>query len=134
MCHVLIIEDEPLIAMLIETMVEDGGATSWDIAVTQDEAVAIALAHPPDVITSDVHLLDGTGPAAIAAIIAALGDRPVIYITATPDACETFSAASVVLSKPVHQARFHRVFKAMCESAEASHLGVAIAMMKLSQS
>lgn len=78
MCHVLIIEDEPMIAMAIEMMVEEEGATSWDIAVTQDEAIAAALAHPPDIITSDVRLIAGTGPLAVAEIAARLGKRPVI--------------------------------------------------------
>jgi CheY-like chemotaxis protein len=33
MCHVLIIEDEPFIAMNIQMMLEDEGATSFDIVV-----------------------------------------------------------------------------------------------------
>jgi CheY-like chemotaxis protein len=114
MCHVLIIEDEPLIAMLIEMMVEDAGATSWEIAVTEEEAIAAAFAHHPDVITSDVNLLEGTGPNAVAAIHARLGVMPVIYVTATPDECHPISALSVVLSKPVQKSAFHRVFRTMC--------------------
>jgi CheY-like chemotaxis protein len=84
MCHVLIIEDEPFIAMNIQTMLEEAGATSFDFAVTEAEAVAAALAHPPGLITSDVNLVEGTGPAAVARIHARLGEMPVIFISATP--------------------------------------------------
>ena len=48
MCHVLIIEDEPLVALTIQDMLEDEGATSFDIAATQADAVAAALHHRPD--------------------------------------------------------------------------------------
>ncbi len=114
MCHVLIIEDEPLIALLIETLVEDAGATSWDIAATQEAAVAAAMARPPDLITSDVQLLEGTGPEAVASIHAALGIRPVIYVTATPDACKPLSPSSIILRKPMQAAAFTEAFREMC--------------------
>jgi CheY-like chemotaxis protein len=113
-CHVLIIEDEPLIAMLIEEMLEEEGATSLDIAATQDDAVALALAHPPDVITSDVRLLQGTGPLAVAEILTRLGHRPVIYITANPDACEPRAASSVILPKPLYAHQLRQAFQAVC--------------------
>lgn len=47
-CHVLIIEDEPLIAMHVRDILEDEGATSFAFADTQDAAVASAISHPPD--------------------------------------------------------------------------------------
>lgn len=111
MCHVLIIEDEPMIAIAIEMMVEDEGATSWDVAVTQDEAIAAALAHPPDIITSDVRLIKGTGPLAIAEIAARLGQRPVIYITGNPEGCTLHTPCSVVLTKPVSGPLFREAFR-----------------------
>ncbi len=41
-CHVLIIEDEPPVAMLVRDIVEGQAATSFAIAETQDGAVAPA--------------------------------------------------------------------------------------------
>ncbi|RYF21155.1 MAG: response regulator [Oxalobacteraceae bacterium] len=114
MCHVLIIEDEPMIASLIEMLLEEVGATSCDFAVTQDEAILAALAHPPDVITSDVQLLEGTGPLAVRAINETLGERPVIYITANPDACEPRAIGSVVISKPIFPDLLWQAFAGMC--------------------
>jgi hypothetical protein len=43
--EVLIIEDEPIIAMDIETIVRDLGHTVTGVAVTRDEAVAQAMAR-----------------------------------------------------------------------------------------
>ena len=51
MCHVLIIEDEVLVAMLIEDTLADVGATSFDIAATENEAVNAAILRPPAFIT-----------------------------------------------------------------------------------
>ncbi len=100
MCHVLIIEDEPLIALNIQMMLEDAGATSFDIAATEGDAVDAAIARRPDVITSDVALLLGTGPRAVQTIHDRLGPLPVIFITATPKDCEPCPAPAIVISKP----------------------------------
>lgn len=88
MCHVLIIEDEPLVAMMIEDVLMQAGATSATIATTQAEAIAAADAWCPEFIASDVILAEGTGPAAVDAIRAAHGTIPTLFITATPAACE----------------------------------------------
>lgn len=111
MCHVLIIEDEPMIAMVIEMMAAEEGATSWDIAVTQDEAVAMAMVRPPDVITSDVRLIKGTGPLAVADIANRLGQRPVIYITGNPESCVPRAPSSVILTKPILGSTFREAFR-----------------------
>lgn len=101
MCHVLIIEDEWLIAELIRHFLETVGATSFDYAMTQEEAVVMAIARAPQVITSDVKLIDGTGPLAVKDIHQKIGPVPVIFITATPNECGVCEHAVAVLSKPV---------------------------------
>ena len=65
MCHVLIIEDDWIIADHIAQLVETAGAMSIDMAITEDEAVTHALTRPPAVIVSDVSLAAGTGPAGV---------------------------------------------------------------------
>ncbi|MEO7240589.1 MAG: response regulator [Sphingomicrobium sp.] len=64
----MIIEDEPLVAMEIQDILAREGATSFEIAATEKDAVAAATANEPHIITSDVKLLEGTGPAAVAEI------------------------------------------------------------------
>jgi CheY-like chemotaxis protein len=111
MCRVLIIEDEPLIAMDLQAMLEAEGATSFDIAMTEAEAVDAARAHPPCVITSDVRLLEGTGPGAVRTIMAEQADVQVIFITATPEACDECDPPMVVLCKPVRRVSVVESFK-----------------------
>lgn len=111
MCHVLVIEDEPMIAMLLENALEEAGATSFAFASTEQEAVQQALQHAPAVIASDVHLLEGTGPNAVQQIQAELGEVPVIFITGTPQDCRPCSPPAIVLTKPVNLAQLMTVFR-----------------------
>lgn len=101
MCHVLVIEDEPLIADYVCDLASDAGATSTDIASTPAEALAMALARTPAVILSDVKIIDGTGPEAVAEIRSQLGPLPVIFITGTPEACQPCEYAAAILTKPI---------------------------------
>ena len=110
MCHVLVIEDDWLIGEDIECVARDNGATSVDRAETEADAIALALARPPAFILSDVQLLDGTGPLAVLAIRQHLGPLPVIFITATPDACEPCDYAATILCKPVMPAEVSQAF------------------------
>jgi CheY-like chemotaxis protein len=53
MCHVLIIEDEWLIAEYIECLARDAGATSATTVDCEDDAVAAAIDRRPEIILSD---------------------------------------------------------------------------------
>lgn len=100
MCHVLIIEDEPLVAMTIQDILAGEGATSFATASTEQAAVAAADQHEPGVITSDVKLLEGTGPGAVTEIHKRLGPIPVIFVTGTPDQCTPCNPPGSIVSKP----------------------------------
>lgn len=106
MCHVLVIEDEPLIAEYVGGLAEMAGATSFVIADTVAMAVDAAQDHAPDLILSDVNLFDGErGPDAVATIRAAMGDIPVIFITATASDCVNCDYARAILEKPIQPER-----------------------------
>jgi len=83
--QVLIIEDEPIIAMDIESIVRDLGHDVTGIAVTRDEAVALAKAHKPGLVLADIQLADDSS--GIDAVKDILGEFsvPVIFITAFPE-------------------------------------------------
>lgn len=83
--HVLIIEDEMLIAMEIEQDLAEIGFSSADIADSPARALACATSHRPDLITADMRIHDGTGLEAVQAIVAVLGEVPVIYVTGNAD-------------------------------------------------
>jgi len=83
--RVLIIEDEPIIAMDIESIVRDLGHDVTGIAVTRDEAVALARANTPGLVLADIQLADDSS--GIDAVKDILGEFsvPVIFITAFPE-------------------------------------------------
>ena len=110
MCHVLIIEDEAIIAMDLQGLLAEQGATSFDFADGEQEALAAALARPPALITSDVRLRDGTGPNAVCMIERQLGPVRVIYITGNPEACCRADERTRVLGKPLHQPSIVQAF------------------------
>jgi DNA-directed RNA polymerase specialized sigma24 family protein len=82
---VLIIEDEPLIAMDLETIVRDLGHDVIGVAITRDEAVAAAMAERPGLVLADIQLADDSS--GIDAVKDILGKFavPVIFITAFPE-------------------------------------------------
>jgi CheY-like chemotaxis protein/DNA-directed RNA polymerase specialized sigma24 family protein len=83
--EVLIIEDEPIIAMDIETIVRDLGHSVTGVAVTRDEAVAQAMAKRPGLVLADIQLADdSSGIDAVKDILAEF-QVPVIFITAFPE-------------------------------------------------
>ena len=82
---VLIIEDEPIIAMDLETIVRDLGHNVTGVAVTRDEALAQALAQRPGLVLADIQLADdSSGIDAVKDILAEFS-VPVIFITAFPE-------------------------------------------------
>jgi CheY-like chemotaxis protein/DNA-directed RNA polymerase specialized sigma24 family protein len=82
---VLIIEDEPLIAIDIQMLVEELGHRVLTIARTRDEAVAAAKSAAPGLILADIQLADGSS--GLDAVNQILSDFsvPVIFITAYPE-------------------------------------------------
>jgi DNA-directed RNA polymerase specialized sigma24 family protein len=83
--NVLIIEDEALIALDLETLVESLGHKVVGIARTRTEATSIARANPPGLILADIQLADGSsGLDAVNDLINSF-EVPVIFITAYPE-------------------------------------------------
>lgn len=82
---VLIIEDEPLIAMDLEQIVSSLGHRVLDIAPTREAAVNAARARRPGLVLADIQLADGSsGIDAVRDILASF-EVPVIFITAFPE-------------------------------------------------
>ena len=113
MCHVLVIEDDWLIADHIMSVIERAGATSIAQADTETAAVDAAREHCPQMIVSDVRLHEGTGPLAVQRIIAAHGNIPVMFITGTPDACVPCDPPAVILTKPINEASVIDAFRSL---------------------
>ncbi len=98
--HVLIIEDEPVIALELEILLGDLGYRSFDIADCPQDALACAKAHRPELITADYRILSGTGVEAVELITAAVGRIPVVYVTGNPDLLPA-GVDNAVVDKPI---------------------------------
>ena len=82
---VLIIEDEPLIAMDIEQMVESLGHRVVGTARTHKEAAALFTKTHPKMILADIQLADGSSGIDAVNEILQSTSLPVIFITAFPE-------------------------------------------------
>lgn len=105
---ILIVEDEMLIAMEMESVVDELGHTS--IGVASDTATALALAASgPDLALVDLHLRDGlTGPRLARELI----DRgiAVVFVTANPRMVATgIRGALGVIEKPTDETTLEAV-------------------------
>ncbi|MFC3713391.1 response regulator [Sphingoaurantiacus capsulatus] len=83
--RVLIIEDEPIIAMDIEGIVRDLGHEVVGIAVTRDEAVQMATDERPGLVLADIQLADDSSGIDAVKDILQNFSVPVIFITAFPE-------------------------------------------------
>jgi len=82
---VLIIEDEPMIAMDLESIVEGLGHRVIGTARTHADAVSAAVQRKPGLVLADIQLADGSsGLDAVNEMLVSFA-VPVIFITAYPD-------------------------------------------------
>ncbi len=82
---VLIIEDEPLIAMQLEDLVTGLGHTVSGTAATRTQARAAVAEAMPGLVLADIQLADGSSGLDAVDDILAVGSMPVIFITAYPE-------------------------------------------------
>lgn len=82
---IMIIEDEPLIAMDIEALVEDLGHRVTGIARTHSEAVELFRKTSPKMVLADIQLADGSSGIDAVNEILTSANVPVIFITAFPE-------------------------------------------------
>jgi DNA-directed RNA polymerase specialized sigma24 family protein len=83
--EIMIIEDEPLIAMDIEEMVESLGHRVVGTARTHAEATALFQRTRPKMVLADIQLADGSSGIDAVNEILATTPVPVIFITAFPE-------------------------------------------------
>ena len=99
---VMIIEDEPIIAMDIEELVQGCGHRVVGMAASEAEAVELATRTRPGLILADINLgVGGDGASAVARILQH-HQAPVIFVTAYPERLLTGEAfePAFVITKP----------------------------------
>ncbi|MEE4189678.1 MAG: response regulator [Roseobacter sp.] len=106
--RILIIEDEPIIAADLSAIVTDLGHTVTAVARTRTEAVQKGADDKPDLILADIQLADNSsGIDAVNDLLTALGDTPVIFITAFPERLLTGTRPepAFLIAKPYKEAQ-----------------------------
>jgi len=98
---VLIVEDEALLAMELESLVEDAGHSVVGWATSSAEARAMVDTLEADIAFVDVHLTDGPTGIGVAEYIASKKCSMVVFMTANPKRIpESFCGAVGVIAKP----------------------------------
>jgi len=87
--RILIIEDEAIIALDLDSIVKGLGHDVAGIASSRSEAVSLAHERRPDLILTDINL--GAGGSGLEAVVEILRSVsvPVIFVTANPEALLT---------------------------------------------
>lgn len=126
--NVLIIEDEAIIAMDLQSIVSSMGHRVVGVARTREGAKALGTKDVPDLILADIQLADkSSGIDAANDLLNELGERPVIFITAFPERLLTGERPepAFLITKPyseeqVRAAVSQAMFFASTESLQAA--------------
>jgi CheY-like chemotaxis protein len=99
---VLIIEDEPIIAMDLQALMESMGHRITGVARTEREALRLASVLRPGLILADVQLADGSSGLDAANKLLSIFQVPVVFITAYPERLLTGSKPepTFLITKP----------------------------------
>jgi PAS domain S-box-containing protein len=102
--YILIVEDQAIVSMTLESQLEELGYKVAGIASTGTEAISLAREKKPDLILMDINLEGGMDGITAAEQIGLFLDSPIIYLTAYSDA-ETIRRAGLTspftyLTKP----------------------------------
>jgi DNA-binding response OmpR family regulator len=79
--RILIVEDEPIIAMAVEDYLVDGDYAVAGLAVDHDDTLERVEAEHPDLVLLDVTLARGTSGWDVARDLKARGGPPVLFVT-----------------------------------------------------
>ncbi len=102
---VMIIEDEPVIAADLESLVTELGHSVTGIATTHKEAVELARKKPPGLVLCDIQLADNSSGIDAANDILQEFNVPIIFITAFPERLLTGERPepTYLISKPFQE-------------------------------
>ncbi|MET0251951.1 MAG: response regulator [Novosphingobium sp.] len=99
----LIVEDNPLLALELESALLDGGADEVSLCDSVAAAMVELERVKPDILILDVHLADRDDGWALAELVTQLSPRPpaIVFSTGSPEQIpEPIARLGIVLVKP----------------------------------
>jgi len=108
MATILVVDDEPLIAMALEAVLEDAGHRVATAANGRQALERLAEAPRPDLVLLDMMMPVMSGPALLAAMAAdpGLAGIPVVVLSSLPEEAvrDRAKGAMAILRKPCRAA------------------------------
>ena len=101
--RVLVVEDDPMIGMLLAEMLEAMGHDVCAIETTEAAAVTAAAQYRPDLMIVDARIDDGSGASAVDKILRT-GFVPHLFISGNISNIRALRPDAVVLEKPFREA------------------------------
>ncbi|MBN1531496.1 MAG: PAS domain S-box protein [Spirochaetes bacterium] len=105
--RILIVEDEPIIAMDVSNSLRNHGYRVTGIASSDDEAMKLFASSRPDIVLMDIVLQDGSDGIDTARRIRVESDIPIIFMTAHADPATVERARDIApsgyLNKPINE-------------------------------
>ena len=101
--RVLVVEDDPILAMATEDTLREGGVEHVDVCPTTERALEMLRAERHDALILDVHLADRDDGWAIAELVETLGETSprIVFSTGAPqDIPPRIAELGSVLTKP----------------------------------
>lgn len=115
--RIVVVEDEALVAMLIEDSLTAAGHEIIGIADTVADAVALVEADRPDLVLCDIMLLDGDSGLDVATFLAARGIA-CLFVCGQPPSAEVARGIAIgCFLKPFRPAPLNEAVQAALELA-----------------
>ena len=124
--RVLLVEDEPLIALELEDALREGGASEVLRCASIAETMRELEGNPPDVVILDVHLADRDDGWALAELVGQLGARTpqIVFSTGAPqDIPPEIAEMGLVFAKPYNPDDLVAALKAAARPSRGRLLG-----------
>ena len=119
---ILIVEDDPDAREFFSQAAQSRGYTDIDTASSGEEALAKVVRTPYDLITLDIRLPGASG-LEVLSVIRNMYPHMVIAIVSAhlseDITSETAGCADLMLGKPVHLEKFHRLLDCVAQICEA---------------
>lgn len=106
--RIVIVEDEALILLQLETLLEEAGHAVVGAAVSASEGIAVALKTRPDLVFIDLQLRGGSSGLDVARALRGTAGMTLVFVTANAlRFTDDFEGAAAVIAKPFSEAAIH---------------------------